>query len=81
MIELMMANIFSQQRVEMEHERELSSCQLRKQSDDISSVSDILSALSCDITRLHQTLSEQSQSWLQVWFGCLDYVLNITVRV
>jgi len=67
----MMVNIFSQQRVEMEHAREVANCHLLKQSEDISSVSDILSELSCEMRTLHQKLSEQSQWWLQVWFSCI----------
>ena len=61
-----MVNIFSRQQVEMEHEREVANCQLQKQSQDILSVSDILSALSCEMKTLLQTLSAQSQWWLQV---------------
>jgi len=69
-----LANVFSQQKVEMEHEREVDRCQLQKQSEDISSVLDVLSALSHEMKTLHQTLSEHSQWWLQVWFS---FVLNM----
>jgi len=72
----MMVNIFSQRGREMEHEREVVNCQLQQQLEDVSSVSDVLSALSCEIKVLYHTLSEQSKWWLQVWFCCLSLCIK-----
>jgi len=57
---------FSKHRIEIENERDVSNCQLERQSRDVSSASDTLSKLTCDMKTLHQSLSEQSQWWLQV---------------
>jgi len=62
---------FSGCRIQVKHERDVSNCQLQIQTDEMSSASDTLSVLSCDMKRLHQALSEQSQWWLQVCCSCL----------
>jgi len=56
----------SKQRLELEHERAVSSTQLQKQSDDMSSASDVLSAMSSEMKSLHQLLCVQSQWWQRV---------------
>jgi len=57
---------FSKHRVELEHEKEVSECQLQKQSEDVSSAVDVMSRLSCEMKTLHQSLLSRSQCWLQV---------------
>lgn len=56
---------FSALTVEMEHEREVSRCQLQKQSEDILSAMGVLSQLTYEMTSLHHLLSKQSEWWLQ----------------
>ena len=62
---------FSEHRREMDHDYDALKLQLQKQSGDVLSASEVLSALSCDVKTLHRTLDEQSQCWMQVWFCCL----------
>ena len=57
---------FSALTVEMEHEREVSRCELQKQSEDILSAMGVLSQLTYEMTSLHHLLSKQSEWWLQV---------------